>query len=281
MKKPTDMAQFNAVESLLNIDSVAVVEEIAKTDFEALPLNVQAAGVGLEINKNALLHKMMVETGDFSMGDTYDRRRLILEREGFETIHAVQFNPGPWEGKQQPDRLFSIWANREFGLVLVQATYTSYESDGVRESCDYAKCYFCWRPHDVRNPHVIGLGSGGFESIAYPKWQSMDPPPGSKDMFFTPDDLYFRGYQTGDRGLIHKLQSMLLHGTFMPQWPEWDDRPNPLGDMFCTALDYKIIEASHPSGPEHIAQRSAISCQVYDSLPVLHSIMNIKPTWRI
>ncbi len=261
---------------MLNIDSVAVVEHLTGENFQVLPLDTQALGLGLELNKNAAIHKLMIDSGDFSFGDTYDRRRSILEREGFECVHAVQFNPGRWEDKLQPDRLFSIWVNAEHGLVLTQPTYTFFNEDGsIGETCDHAKCYFCWEPYDFKNIGVIGLGSGGWESPKFPKWRSMDPPEGSKEMFFTPDDLYFRGYHTGDRAIIHRLQHMLIRGRFMSSWPEWSDGKTPLMGVFCTALDYKS-----GSGPDDLERLSKVSCQVYDSLPVLHPIMNIKPTWR-
>jgi hypothetical protein len=278
MDKPKDLRRHAAVSAILSMDTAAAAEHLLAKQGITAEEAIGILGLGLELNKQAMARKLMVESGDTLSNDTWERFKTIMSRESFEMIYYHEYKIGPWEGREQPDRIFSVWINRQYGLVLVQPVYTYFSEDGktILNKIESGRCYYAWRPHSSADVGLPITGSGGWESPSIPEWRRML----SNNDWFQPADLYFRGYHHVEHGLIHKLQSMLLVGDFLPQWPEYDEGQYPLGDMFCTSLDYKTIEASYPSGPEHIARRSAISCQVYDSLSVLHPVMNVKPTWR-
>ena len=265
INKPIDLEKHAAIEQVLNFDSVAVAEQLTQMEISAGE-SVELLGVGLQLNKTALLRKLMTETGDFMFSDVWKRRQSILEAHGFEPIYTYRFT-----GLDESNHEYMVWIEREHGLVFTQEIAERRVSDDSLErewrNADHGKCHFCWLPASEEARTGIRF-SGGYESVKNPNWRR-------DEGWVTPDDLYLRGYVNADGGLIHQLQSLLIKGTFYPQWPAWDDGKFPISSVFVTSEDY----ARYSHMDTQIFAR--ISQARYDEMGEdLHSIMNIKRTWR-
>lgn len=265
LEKPKDLERHKAVDQLLNMDSVAVSEKL----IGGVPIDAsetaQKLGIGMEFNKTSMLRKVMVDTGDFAVNDSWERRKIILERNGF---HLVWDRHYTFEGRK---RCQVVMVEIEHGLIYTQDTVAVME-DGKEymRVADHGKCYFCWFPVEEKYRGIMPTpGSGGWESVKYPDWRNAKPTDGH---WFTPEDLYFRGYINGERGLIHNLQSLLLKGQFMNVWPEW---PNLQCTMFITEPDLRELARANPKY-SHV-EVEAINRARYDAMgEEVHKIINLK-----
>lgn len=271
IKKPEDPERNELITEVMNIDGMAEAEKLTGKHVD-LDTVTERLGIGIHLSATALKRKLQVETGDFLFSEHWERRRSILERNQFRQMYTEEYQ---YDGKAA--RL-EIWLEQPHGLVFVQNIYSP---DDVEMNLDHGRINFAYLPRtNDKYEAFIGLHpSGGWESAKYPDWRKMQSPD-PKKMFFTPDDLYFRGYFEGD-GMIHKLKNLLLHGEYINPWPEWEAGKYPLATWFSTPADYKEADALNYKAFESVAFTSERNIRRYESFPEeLQRVINVKPTWR-
>lgn len=273
IKKPQDLERNELITQVMNIDGMDEAERITGKHVD-LDKATENLGIGLQLNKAQLQRKLMVEAGDFLFSDMWSRRVVILARNQFRKMFAEEYMHEGTEARLE------VWLEQPHGLVFVQNVYRM--ENGTERNLDHGRVNFAYLPHGGKDKYdaLVGLhASGGWESVKHPNWRTM-PSPDPKQLFFRPDDLYFRGYFEGD-GMIHKLQNLLIHGEYANPWPEWEAGKHPLATWFSTESDYAEVKAKGLRGMDAIALMSEHGVKRYESFPEeLQRVINVKPTWR-
>jgi hypothetical protein len=274
IRKPQDPERHALVTEVMSLDSVAAAEHLTGKSVDVNEAS-RVLGLGIQINKSSLLRKMQIEAGDFVFSDTWIRRKAILERCGFKPMFAEGYIY-----RQRSARL-EIWLEQKHGLVFVQNICV--DEEGVERPLDHGRCDFSWMVHNGEDKYQAIAGmqlSGGWESVKYPNWRTMESPD-PKQMFFRPDDLYFRGYVEGN-GMIHKLQYLLIKGQYINPWPTWEPGKYPLATWYTTPAEYDEDDLHPKRSPwDRLAAHSKKNIERFESFPEeLQRVINVKPVWR-
>jgi len=278
ISKPKDLITHSYIQRVLDADSAAQAQNLTGSPTD-LDKEARHLKMGMQLSKKALLRKLMIDSGDFLSFEPWERRKSILERQGFEQI----FTSTHVDTNSATNNHFKyvVWIEKSHGLVfdqeLVQLDPHHRHSKVPTEWWNFnsGHCYLCWWPanEDAR----VGLGNldGGWESVKYPDWRSMYPAKGSKSLIFQPDDLYFRGYIVANSGLIHKLQSLLLRGQFMNVWPPIKKSDQHLSISLLPSWEQKVIDALPAA--DRVREFNARNDRRYQEVDGgLHSIMNVQ-----